>query len=154
VSIVFEGIMPMKASISVRSETAEWPLVRSFAEDFAARHGLSRDERARLLIVLEELLTNLSKYGYDAGAPSGSAEIGLGIDALQLTIEFSDDGRPFDPLAHRPTGLSASAESRQIGGLGLHIVRSFTRNASYVRDHGRNRLRLTRDLAGDPAGRG
>src|SRR5579859_5111799 len=109
----------MSQSITVRSETTEWPELRAFADAFCDRHHLPPPERARLMIVLEELLTNLAKYGYDAGAPRGTADVTLVIEGARLTIEFSDDGRPFDPLAHRAVGLNLGAEARPVGGLGL-----------------------------------
>src|SRR5258708_3640509 len=86
-----ERHVPMMAAITVRSETTEWLLVQAFAESFAAQHGFSSEDRARLLIVLEELLTNLAKFGFDAGAPAGTAEIGLVIEARRLVITFVDD---------------------------------------------------------------
>ena len=40
-----------------------------------------------------------------------------------MTIEFADDGQPFDPFAKTAPDLNQSAESRPLGGLGLHMVR-------------------------------
>ena len=52
--------------------------------------------------------------------------IGIGLDLKDdaLTITVEDDGRPFDPLSVAPPDLDLNAESRDVGGLGLHIVRS------------------------------
>jgi anti-sigma regulatory factor (Ser/Thr protein kinase) len=138
--------MPAMASITVRGAAGEWQDLKRFAEDFAARHGLPGDDRSRLLIALEELLTNLVKYGYDPGAPPGSAEIALAVADDVLTITFVDDGRPFDPLAAPPPRLEDTIEARPVGGLGLHMLRAFADSSGYVRDGARNCLTLGRRL--------
>jgi anti-sigma regulatory factor (Ser/Thr protein kinase) len=134
------------ASITVRSAASEWQGVERFVEAFAVQHGLPEDERSRLLIALEELLTNLVKYGYDPDAPLGIAEIALDVADDTLTIVFSDDGRPFDPLAAPPPRFEDTIEARPVGGLGLHMLRAFAHSSGYVRDGDRNRLTLGRRL--------
>ena len=138
----------MTASLSLRSDAAELCRVVSFAEDFARRHALSSAERARLLIILEELFTNAVNHGYDGKAPAGRIEIALGLEAGRLKIEFSDDGRPFDPQIRALPDLDQPGADRQIGGLGLHILRSLVDDARYTRDDERNHLVLIRNAVG------
>ncbi len=54
------------------------------------------------------------------------------LDAPHLTIEFIDDGDPFDPLAAPPPDLEAPLEERDLGGLGVHIVRSLADEVRYT----------------------
>ncbi len=54
----------MRASIVLRSEAAELIQLEAFAEEFARDCGLADDERARLLVILEELFTNVVAHGY------------------------------------------------------------------------------------------
>ena len=54
-----------------------------------------------------------------------------------LAIDFVDDGQPFDPLGLPAPDLDAAAEERQVGGLGVHIVRSLVDEARYLREGGR-----------------
>ena len=117
--------------------------VRSFVAEFVSTHALAAEEQARILIVLEELLTNAAKYGYRNRA-AGNAEVALQIDATHLTIEFIDDGDPFDPLATPPPDLDAPLEERNLGGLGIHIVKALADEVRYVRFEGRNVVRFRR----------
>jgi serine/threonine-protein kinase RsbW len=137
----------VKALLRLRSDGAELRRVINFAQGFARRHALSSAETARLSIILEELFTNVVNYGYDANAPMGEIEIALALEAGRLKIEFSDDGRPFDPLIRPPPDLDQPEADRRIGGLGLHIVRSLVDDAQYIRDSERNHLVLTRKTA-------
>jgi anti-sigma regulatory factor (Ser/Thr protein kinase) len=137
----------MKASLGLRSDSAELGRLVGFAEEFAQCHGLPEAERARLLVILEELFTNAVNYGYPKGATTtGRIEIGLAVKKGRLEIHFSDDGRPFDPLSHTPPDLDRAAAERPLGGLGLHLLRSFVDDARYRRARGRNCLALIRNL--------
>ena len=60
-----------------------------------------------------------------------------------MTIEISDRGAPFDPLTEAPSpNTDAAVSDRQIGGLGIHLVRAMVDEASYRRHEGRNYLTL------------
>ena len=70
-------------------------------------------------------------------------EIALTSEADKLTIELSDDGRAFNPLDDAPEpDLDAAIEDRPIGGLGVHMVRTFMDEMHYRRDEGKNHLTL------------
>jgi len=121
--------------------------VDAFVTAFVREHAMAPDEASRILILLEELITNLVKYGYPDRPECGRAEIVLALDGRRLEIEFSDDGREFDPLATPPPDLEAPLDSRIPGGLGLHILRSLTDDARYERRNGNNVVRLSRTIA-------
>lgn len=139
----------MSAVLRLRGTDAEFGRLIEFAEKFAARHGLAAPERARLLIILEELFTNAVRYGYPQGGEEGRIEVELAAAPGQIAIDFSDDGRPFDPLKHDLPALDHLPQERSGGGVGLRIVRSLVNEARYSRNAGRNRLRLVRRLASD-----
>ena len=137
----------MKASLGLRGDGAELGRLLGFAEEFARRQSLPEAERSRLLIILEELFTNTVKYGYPEGAAAaGRIEVGLAVTRGRLEIHFSDNGRPFDPLSHAPSGLDRPSAERPLGGLGLQLLRSLVDEARYRRERGRNCLALVRNL--------
>ena len=117
--------------------------VRSFVEDFVVRHAVALDEQHRIMIVLEELITNLAKYGY-RDRPAGVAEVRLQLEESRLTLEVVDDGDPFDPLNEPPPDFDAPLEARELGGLGIHIMRALADEVSYRRAGERNVLQLMR----------
>jgi phosphoserine phosphatase RsbU/P len=92
-------------------------------------------------LTLEELGTNIIKYGYDDDAVHKIlADIDLGPPVL---LRIEDDGHPFDPTADAPApDLEASVEDRSIGGLGLHMVRNMTAGMEYRREGNHNILRV------------
>ena len=131
----------MRASLSLRSDPTELCRLAAFAEGFARRHALPARERARLLIILEELFTNSVNHGYDSEASRlGRIGVALAFGAGRLKIAFSDDGRPFDPLLSALPDLDQPAVKRPVGGLGLYIVRALVNDARYFRSGDRNHL--------------
>jgi serine/threonine-protein kinase RsbW len=131
--------------ITVSSDAAGLRAAKDFVERFAAAQQLADPERAYLHLVVEELLTNLVKYGYDLGR-IGEAELILARDADRVTLTVIDDGRAFDPLTAPSPDLEQAVEDRPIGGLGIHLIRSLAEEARYERIDGRNHLTLTRRL--------
>ncbi|MFZ3235730.1 MAG: ATP-binding protein [Stellaceae bacterium] len=138
----------MDAVLGLRGLDGELPRLIEFAEKFAGGCGLPDTERARLLIILEELFTNAVRYGLWRQASAGRIRVALAARPGRIEIEFSDDGEAFDPLAQSMPDFDLPADQRPVGGLGLLILRSLVDEARYRRQDGRNHLALVRHLPG------
>jgi anti-sigma regulatory factor (Ser/Thr protein kinase) len=136
----------MQSRLIIRSDSSAMREVDGFVATFVRERGIAPDEASRIRILLEELLTNLMKYGYPDRPECGRAEIVLALNEGRLEIEFIDDGCAFDPLKAPPPNLEGPLETRTPGGLGLHILRSLTDEARYERRKGNNVIRLSRVL--------
>jgi anti-sigma regulatory factor (Ser/Thr protein kinase) len=134
----------MQTRLAIQLDSDAMTQVRRMVADFVAEQRLDSDEHARILIVLEELLTNAIKYGYTNRSQLGSAEIALELKSAQLTIEYADDGDAFDPFGASAPDLERPIEERLLGGLGIHMVRSLAEGARYGRINDRNVIQLTR----------
>ncbi len=90
-------------------------------------------------LAIEELATNILKYGYDDPAVH---EILLRIEIQPNTVRLmlEDDGHPFNPLDLPEPDLHVPVESRLPGGLGIHLVRKLADRMDYERRDGRNRV--------------
>jgi len=134
----------MQARLIVQADSNAMRQVDSFVLTFIKENGIATDEGTRILILLEELLTNLIKYGYPDRLEPGRAEIMLNLNGNHLTIEFIDDGLAFDPFARPIPALDQPAETRPVGALGLLILRSLADETHYERRHQSNVIRLSR----------
>ena len=133
--------MSARVSLKVKTSHDELEQITAAVEDLGEREDWPPALTFKINLVLEELAINVMNHGHDEGLHD--IEITLSSDADTLTIEIADDGRPFDPLHDAPTANTASAlEDRQIGGLGIHLVRSMIDELHYRREQGRNRLTL------------
>ena len=122
--------------------------------EFADAHGVPVAVRRSVNVVLDELLTNTLSYGF-SGRESGEVTIDVELGADRLSVTLSDDGRPFDPFGVDVPDTAPSVEERQIGGLGIHLVRRMMDEVSYHRRTDRNVVTLAKYLTrGTAAGRG
>lgn len=107
-----------------------------FLSRFAEQSGLSDRKSYQLDLVYEELLTNVVKYSYPDGQ-SHSIKVILEDDENQLTFTLIHDGIAFNPWEESPDpDLHQPLEERKEGGLGIHLIRKFSRSVGYERRDG------------------
>jgi len=135
----------MESRLRLRNRAADVDRLTEFASNFCGQHGLPDAEQSRLLVILDELFTNVLSHGYPENA-EGEVEIALSLEADWLSLEFVDDAGPFDPLASPPPDLDLPVEQRPIGGIGITIVRALVDEISYCREADRNRLTMRRRI--------
>ncbi len=106
-------------------------------EEFAEFCEISMPVMMKVNVVLDELLSNIVKYGFD---DEGAHKIHVTLEFFgrKLVITFEDDGIPFNPFQKTPPDLTKPIEEREIGGLGIHLVRNLMDEFSYKRDVNRN----------------
>jgi anti-sigma regulatory factor (Ser/Thr protein kinase) len=92
-------------------------------------------------LAIEEFGTNVIKCGYD-DANQHLIEANLSLSGSELVLTIIDDGRAFNPLEAPEPKISAPAEERPIGGLGIYLVRKMSDRMEYVREGNKNRIRL------------
>jgi serine/threonine-protein kinase RsbW len=109
---------------------------------FLAQNGVGGQAAYAVNLALEEMATNILKYGYDDTAEH---VIGLQTEVQphRVVLVLEDDGHEFDPLKAPPPDLSIGMEDREPGGLGICLVKQFSENVSYERRDGKNRLTVT-----------
>jgi serine/threonine-protein kinase RsbW len=137
-----------KLVIRLDPRAAPVPALRDRLEAYAATAALSALVAHRLGLVCEELAANIAMHGADGERGATFLEITVERVADTLRLAIEDDGRPFDPLGAPPPDTTLDIESRAIGGLGIHLVRSLVRSMAYERLEDRNRLSAVLDAAG------
>lgn len=95
-------------------------------------------------ISLEELFVNISHYAYPEG--NGWAEIHVGVENGVMELTLIDGGIPFDPLAKPDPDVTLMAEDRQIGGLGIYMVKQKMDAMEYERKDDKNILTIRKKL--------
>jgi len=122
-----------------------------FVRDGAVAAGVAEDELGKLDLVLEEILINVARYAYTP--ETGAVEVAYAqAGPSKLLVEIADFGRIFNPLAADPPDLSRGLADRQIGGLGVFLVRSMVDSIDYRREADRNILSFIFPIDGSPAG--
>ena len=99
-----------------------------------------------MLVAVEEIFVNIAHYAY--GGKSGEAVIHLDIkqDPKSCQVTFQDRGVPYNPLAKADPDITLSAEERDIGGLGIYMVKKSMDEMSYRYSDGKNILVIKKNL--------
>lgn len=118
------------------------------ADAFCAESGADSAAAFALNLCLEEVFANCASYGCGLD-PKQKIEISLSARGGEIFAEVSDSARAFDPLTQAPSpDLSADADSRSVGGLGVFLVKKYMDEVSYRREGAKNVLSMRRKLAG------
>lgn len=134
-----------RLSIVLKNDHPEVRRLAELLEQFGEAHDLPIKLVLDLNLALDEVITNTISYGYE---DDDEHEIAIEI-ALQdgiVTVDIVDDAKPFDPLDAPKPDIHAPIETRAIGGLGVHIVKSLMDRVSYRYEDGHNKLRLEKSL--------
>ena len=127
------------------NQPAEIERVAALAERFGVEQHLSADDVMNINLVLDEVVLNIIRHGYD-DAGEHQIHVTLALDGAVLTMRVEDDGRPFNPLEAPPPDFDLPLEDRPVGGLGIHIVRSIMDAVEHRRDGSRNVLIMTKTI--------
>lgn len=127
--------------------------VQRFVEEQIERYDCSARVRFQLDVAVEEIFINIAKYAYRPGqAGQAAVRCCVGGDPLQVTIQFQDQGVPFNPLAKEDADITLSAQERQIGGLGILMVKKSMDAVRYSYEDGKNILTIQKNIGAAPGG--
>ena len=135
----------MEKSIILANDISEITRLYEFIEEIGNDFSLSPDIVFNLNLVLEEAVVNVINYAYPKEEHQYiylSATMKDGSIVLVLT----DTGKEFDPTAAPEADITLSADERQIGGLGIFLIRQIMNEVKYERIEGKNVLTLEKKL--------
>jgi anti-sigma regulatory factor (Ser/Thr protein kinase) len=110
--------------------------------EFAQRWGISHAVSQSLILALDELLSNIIYYAYRDDREH-DIQIRVTLTESDVTATIMDDGIPFDPFQRQEPDTTTDLAAREIGGLGIHLVRQIIDRVDYERRDGKNIVTLT-----------
>ena len=118
--------------------------------DFVNEHLESYDcpmkAQMQIDIAIDELFGNIAHYAYNPEIGQATVRVEVIEDPLAVTITFIDNGVPYDPLAKADPDTTLSAEERDIGGLGIYMVKKSMDDIIYEYKDGQNILKIKKYL--------
>lgn len=133
-------------SIIVPAAKEQLEAVQAFVEEELETRDSAPKARVQLSIAIEEIFINIASYAY--GSEAGEVEVCVEIreNPLRIMVRFSDQGKPFDPLAKEDADTSPGALERRVGGLGILIVKKSMDAVTYSYEDGKNILTIEKNL--------
>jgi len=131
--------------VRIKNDVAEIPRVSREAAELLESQRLDAHFLRTVSLGLEEVVTNIIKYGYDDDREHW-VEITLRLTTVELQITVMDDGCEFNPLEHPEPDRTKPLHDREPGGLGVSFFRQLFDEVQYRREAGRNFLSLRKHL--------
>jgi serine/threonine-protein kinase RsbW len=116
--------------------------IRDFVGEIARKGGFSDKDVYSIQLATDEAASNVIEHAY-MGITDGQLEIRAGVKDETITIILRDTGKPFDTASVRQPNLKADLSQRQVGGLGIYLMRKLMDEVRYeIQDKGGNLLTL------------
>jgi anti-sigma regulatory factor (Ser/Thr protein kinase) len=123
-------------------------VVTAFIDRELEKAGCPVKAMMQINIAMDEIITNIASYAYAEKGGQGNLTVHYRYNPEEDTAEitFTDEGEPFDPLSAAEPDVTLSAEEREVGGLGIFLVRKTMDGVEYRREDGMNVLTIRKKL--------
>ena len=121
--------------------------VQAFVDEELERIGCSMETQIQIDIAVEEIFVNIAHYAYNPDVGKATIRVEITEDPLSVVLTFMDNGIPYDPLAKQDPDVTLPPEERQIGGLGIYMVKESMDDVKYEYRDGKNILTICKKLA-------
>lgn len=132
--------------MTVEATPENIPVITAFVDEQLEKYDCPMKAQAQIDIAIDELFGNIVRYAYHPEIGSATVQVEVVPEPLAVVITFIDQGKPYDPLAKEDPNVTLSAEEREIGGLGIYIVKKSMNDITYEYKDGRNILKIRKDF--------
>lgn len=135
----------MEKKLVIKNDISEISKLATFVEELSEEFNLTPELNFNLNLVLEEAVSNVILYAYGKEVQK---EITLlaNMSNNNLIFVLTDSGKEFDPTKVPDADVTLSAEEREIGGLGIFLIRQIMDMVEYQRIDGKNVLTMQKQL--------
>ena len=132
--------------LTVAAKVENIEAVTDFVNEQLEALDCPKKAQMQIDIAIDELFGNIAHYAYNPEIGKATVRVEVIEDPLAVTITFIDNGVPYDPLAKADPNTTLSAEEREIGGLGIYMVKKSMDDITYEYKDGQNILKIKKNL--------
>ncbi len=121
----------MIKQLRIAAEIKNIAIATAFMNDILDKAGCKPRAKMQLEIVMDEMMSNVARYAYGAGKGDIVVKVDILHNPLRAFITLEDSGMPYNPLEKEDPDITLAAEERDIGGLGIFIVKKYTDEITY-----------------------
>ena len=132
--------------LTVEAKTTNIEAVTDFVNEQLEALDCPMKAQMQIDIAIDELFGNIAHYAYNPEIGQATVRVEVVEDPLSVVITFIDNGVPYDPLAKADPDTTLSAEERDIGGLGIYMVKKSMDEIAYEYKDGQNILAIKKNL--------
>ena len=120
--------------------------VTDFVNEHLEAYDCPMKAQMQIDIAIDELFGNIAHYAYNPETGDATVRVEVVEDPMAVVITFIDKGIPYDPLKKADPNTALSAEEREIGGLGIFMVKKTMDDITYEYKDGQNILKIKKNL--------
>ena len=132
--------------LRLEAESKNLEKVIEFVDAHLDKCGCSQKIKMHIELSVEEIFTNISSYAYSPDVGPVTISVQTDREDPSVTIQFADKGVPYNPLEKEDPDVDSPASERNIGGLGIFLVKKTMDNVSYAFRNGQNILTIRKRL--------
>ncbi|MDO5441037.1 MAG: SpoIIE family protein phosphatase [Bacillota bacterium] len=144
VCVRYNGIVPDPFIRFQEAKIEDIPAITEFLEEKLEAMGCPMKTVIAFNIALDELYSNIVKYAYKNVVGPAKVVVTELLDPHGVQITFVDKGVPYNPIKEEDPDTTLAAEEREIGGLGIFMVKKSMDDMSYEYKNGYNMLKITK----------
>lgn len=133
-------------SLLLTAEVSRVDEVTDFINAELEAHDVPMKAILQIDIAVEELFVNIARYAYHPDVGEAAVSVAVLQDPPCVEIRLTDRGKPYDPLSREDPDVTLGVEDREIGGLGVYMVKKSMDEASYAYRDGQNILTIRKLL--------
>ena len=122
------------------------PKVTAFIDGALEALDCPMKAQMQIDVAVDELFSNIVRYAYGDGMGDATVRFSFDEQERAAEITFLDSGVPFDPLAKADPDVTLTVEEREIGGLGIFLVKKTMDSLAYRYEDGKNVLTLRKRI--------
>ncbi|MDO4815796.1 MAG: SpoIIE family protein phosphatase [Bacillota bacterium] len=139
-----EGKTMKELTVEATIENIE--TVTEFVDGQLEALGCGMKAETQINIAIDELFSNIARYAYNPDVGSATVRVEVEEDPMAVIITFIDNGMPYDPLKSMDPDTNLPAEDREVGGLGIFIVKKTMDEVTYEYKDGKNILKIKKEI--------
>ena len=134
-------------SITVEAKIENVDKVTEFVNEVLEEKDCPLKVQMQLDVAIDEIFGNIAYYAYGKGSGNATIQIKMEDNPPKITLIFIDQGTPYTPLENKDPDITLDIEDREIGGLGIFLVKKTMDELSYEYVDGQNILTMKKELA-------
>lgn len=107
----------------IEASTEQLDRVLDFVNEILEKNEIPMKARVQLDIAVEEIFVNIAHYAYSPGIGMATIQVQVINNPKSVEVSFIDEGKAYNPLEKEDPDITLSAEEREIGGLGIFMVK-------------------------------
>ena len=129
-------------SITVEATIQNVETVTEFVNTVLEENDCPMKVQMQLDVAIDEIFGNIAYYAYGEGSGNATIQVEIEKNPPGIVLTFIDQGTPYNPLENKDPDITLDIEDRQIGGLGIFLVKKTMDDFSYKYVDGQNILTL------------